>query len=121
MPMVLLGELFNTFKLWCIYANSAHLRTVVMVNDCRVCVCSGMSERPPRPQPARLLCPWEFSGKSPGVGCHFLFQGIFLTQRTEPPSLASLTLAVRLFTTSATWEALSDCWSLAPAALCQML
>ena len=28
----------------------------------------------------RLLCPWDFPGKSTGVGCHFLLQGIFLTQ-----------------------------------------
>ena len=31
-------------------------------------------------QPARLLCPWSFPGKNTGVGCHFLFQGIFPTQ-----------------------------------------
>ena len=31
-------------------------------------------------QPARLLCPWNFPGKNSGVGCHFLLQGIFLTQ-----------------------------------------
>ena len=30
-------------------------------------------------EPARLLCPWDFSGKNTGVGCHFLLQGIFLT------------------------------------------
>ena len=26
-----------------------------------------------------LLCPWDFPGKSTGVGCHFLLQRIFLT------------------------------------------
>ena len=31
-------------------------------------------------QSARLLSPWDSSGKSIGVGCHFLLQGIFLTQ-----------------------------------------
>ena len=31
-------------------------------------------------QPARLLCPWGSPGKSTGVGCRFLLQGIFLTQ-----------------------------------------
>ena len=31
-------------------------------------------------QPTRLLCPWDFSGKSTGMSCHFLLQGIFLTQ-----------------------------------------
>ena len=27
-----------------------------------------------------LLCPWDFPGKSTGMGCHFLLQEIFLTQ-----------------------------------------
>ena len=31
-------------------------------------------------QPSRLLWPRDFPGKSTGVGCHFLLQGIFLTQ-----------------------------------------
>ena len=31
-------------------------------------------------QPTRLLHPWDFPGKSTGVGCHFLFQGIFPIQ-----------------------------------------
>ena len=31
-------------------------------------------------QLARLLCPWNFPGKNSGVGCHSLFQEIFLTQ-----------------------------------------
>ena len=31
-------------------------------------------------KPARLLCLWDSPGKHTGVGCHFLFQGIFLTQ-----------------------------------------
>ena len=30
-------------------------------------------------QPARLLGPWDFWGNNPGLGCHFLFQGIFPT------------------------------------------
>ena len=28
----------------------------------------------------RLLCSWDFPGKNTGVGCHFLLQGIILTQ-----------------------------------------
>ena len=31
-------------------------------------------------QPARLLCPLDFSGKNSGVDCRSLLQGIFLTQ-----------------------------------------
>ena len=38
------------------------------------------SLRPHGLQPAKLLCPWDFPGKNTGVGCHFFFQGIFLSQ-----------------------------------------
>ena len=31
-----------------------------------------------------LLCPWGSPGKNAGVGCHFLLQGIFLTQGSNP-------------------------------------
>ena len=34
----------------------------------------------PRTVAYRLLHPWNFPGKSTGVGCHFLLQGIFPTQ-----------------------------------------
>ena len=30
--------------------------------------------------PTKVLCPWNFPGKNTGASCHFLFQGIFLTQ-----------------------------------------
>ena len=32
----------------------------------------------------KFLCPWDFQGKSTGVGCHFLLQGIFPTQGSNP-------------------------------------
>ena len=50
--------------------------------DC-VSVCSVVSDSlwPRELWPARLLCPWDVPGKNTGVGCHFLLQGIFLTQR----------------------------------------
>ena len=32
----------------------------------------------------RLLCPWDSPGKNTGGGCHFLLQGIFLTQGSNP-------------------------------------
>ena len=32
----------------------------------------------------RLLRPWDFQGRSTGVGCHFLLQGIFPTQGLNP-------------------------------------
>ena len=34
-------------------------------------------------EPARLLCPWDSSGKNTGVGCHALLQEIFLTQESN--------------------------------------
>ena len=33
--------------------------------------------------PIRLLCPWNFPSKNTGAGCHFLLQGIFLTQGSK--------------------------------------
>ena len=44
--------------------------------------CSAVSSslQPRRLQPARLLCPWDCSGKKAGVGSHFFLQGIFPTQ-----------------------------------------
>ena len=35
-------------------------------------------------QPAKLLCPWDSPGRNPGVDCHALLQGIFLTQGLNP-------------------------------------
>ena len=40
--------------------------------------------RPCGLQPTRLLCLWDSPGKNTGVGCHFLLQGIFLTQGSNP-------------------------------------
>ena len=41
-------------------------------------------------QPARLLCAWDFSGKSTGVGCHFLLQGNPLARGSNPNLLCLL-------------------------------
>ena len=45
-------------------------------------------------------------GKTTGVGCHALLQGIFPTQGLKPCSLMYAALVGRFFTTGATWEAL---------------
>ena len=42
------------------------------------------SVRPRRRPPTRLPCPWDSPGKNTGVGCHFLLQGIFPTQGSNP-------------------------------------
>ena len=36
------------------------------------------------PRCVRKICPWDSSGKNTGVGCHFLLQGIFPTQGSNP-------------------------------------
>ena len=41
-------------------------------------------------KPSRLLCPWNFPGKSTGVHCHFLLLGIFRTQGLNLPLHISL-------------------------------
>ena len=48
-------------------------------------------------QPARLICPWVFPGKSTGVGCHFFLQGTFPTQESNPCLLH--------------WEVILYCWA----------
>ena len=51
-------------------------------------------------QPARLLCPWNSPGRTTGVGCYFLLQGIFLTQGWN----SGLLHAGRFFTVWATGD-----------------
>ena len=48
-----------------------------------------------------LLCLWNFPDKNTGAGCHYLLQGIFWMQGSNPVSSA---LAGGFFTTGATWE-----------------
>ena len=47
-------------------------------------------------QPVRLLCPGDFPGKDTGMGCHFLLQGIFLTQGSNLGLLYSRQILYRL-------------------------
>ena len=63
------------------FLNSQYYRIVV----CCSCLVSQSSLTLLQPRglyPARFLCPWPFLGKNNRVGCHFLLQGIFLTQET---------------------------------------
>ena len=55
--------------------------------------------------PPRLLCPWDFPGKSTGVGCHFLLQGDLPNPGIEPTSPA---LAGRFFTAEPARKPSSD-------------
>ena len=48
------------------------------------------SVRPHRWQPTMLPCHWDFPGKNPGVGCHFLLQCVKV--KSEMKSLSSVQL-----------------------------
>ena len=48
------------------------------------CLVLSDSLRPHGLYPAGLFRPWNFPGKTAGVGSHSLFQGIFLTQGSDP-------------------------------------
>ena len=61
-----------------------------------VCMLSQLSRELPCAtyglKPVRLFCPWDSPGESPEVGCHFLLQGIFPTQGSNPGLLRLSTL-----------------------------
>ena len=71
-------------------ANQCILAKLHAFHDWNLCICvcvcvslvtqSCLTLRPYGLQPPRLLCPWDFSGKNTGMGCHFFLQGIFPTQ-----------------------------------------
>ena len=54
--------------------------------------CSATSDSlwPQGLQPTKLLCLWDSPGKSTGVGCHFLLQGISPMQGSNPHLLCLL-------------------------------
>ena len=55
-------------------------------------------------QTARFLCPWNSPGKNAEVSCHFLLQGIFLTQGLNLMFYVS-SIGRRILYHCATWEA----------------
>ena len=64
--------------------------------------------RPRGLQPTRLFCPWDFPGKNTGMGCHFLLQGIFSTQRLNLHLLQVSCIESRFFTTEPLGKPLSS-------------
>ena len=70
-----------------------------------VCVCSVVSNsfRCHVLPPTRLLYPWDFPGKSIGVGCHFLLQGTSQPRHQSCTSCVSSTAGG--FFIWAVWEA----------------
>ena len=83
--------------------NLDQLHQIVLEAYCSDCCCYYLIAKSHPPllqphglQPARLLCPWNFPGKNPGVGCHFLLQGDLPDPWIRPMSPA---LAGGFFTT----------------------
>ena len=82
------GNWFSTLSMWqnllAVSVNNfwdgVGLRMLLL---CSLSVVSD-SLQPQGLQQARLLCPWDFPGKNTGGSCHFLLQGIFLIQGSNP-------------------------------------
>ena len=71
----------NLFQNFLFYSIKRLLDTALICAQLLSCV--GLFVRCHGRQPARLLCPWDFSGKNTGVDCHFPLPGIFLTQESN--------------------------------------
>ena len=77
-------------------AGSIILPDFKLYYDCCLVAKSCSTLRPHGLDPARLLCLWDSPGKKTGVGCHFLLQGIFLTQGSNPCLLHLLAVSLPL-------------------------
>ena len=65
----------------CLYLCMRSLHACSAVSD------SFATHGPCMGSPARFLCPWDFPDKNTQAGCHFLLQGIFPTQGSNPSLL----------------------------------
>ena len=68
-----------------------HVQVTVLVAQSCLTLSDPMDCSPPDSS-----CPWDSPGKSTGVGCRFLLQGIFLTQRSNRGLLHSRRILYRL-------------------------
>ena len=107
-----LWKLINIFY-YCDYVNITHLM-LIMIGQQKNNTTTSPKWKWSRPvvsdslqahglQPTRFLHPWDSPGKNTGVGCHFLLQGIFLTQGSNP----GLCIVGRRFAIWATREVMS--------------
>ena len=77
----------RTCRLYCRSLGSVPGPVLSCVLSCSVVSDSSAT---PRTAARQFLCPWNFLGKNTGMGCHFLLQGIFLTQRLNLSFLYNL-------------------------------
>ena len=67
--------LMKVYKVW------LHINIFVMKDHLFCCCLFTVAKSCPIfLPPARLLCPWNFSSKNTGAGCHLFLQGTFPTQ-----------------------------------------
>ena len=90
----------NGETLWACSQSSDTLCHVLSQNSSGYCIdCLVTHLCPTLLQPhGQALCPWDFRGKTTGVGCHFLLQGTLVTQGLNPHLCVSC-IAGALFTT----------------------
>ena len=83
------------------YMRTWYSKKCVLAESLQSCptLCDHMDRSPPGSSVHGIL-----QARNPGVDCHVLLQGIFLTQELNL-HLLSPALAGRFFTTSVTWEA----------------
>ena len=77
---------FGSYEERCYYTHLVQVFVWTWIFSCCCWVTSVMSDsvQPHRWQPTTLLCPWDFPGKSTGVGCHCLlwdFQLLWLNNK----------------------------------------
>ena len=97
---VSLGAMSCHHSRFCPLRNLNHiLRSTIHLYACMVCR-SVMSDSFVAPWTVACQAPlWNFPGKNIGVGCHFLLQGIILTQGLNPCLLCLLYWQRDFFTT----------------------
>ena len=66
------------------------------------------SSRPHGLQPTRLLRPWEFPGKSTGVGCHCLLQYFYEGNSNIRPRIITFTF-INLYILNITFINITSC------------
>ena len=90
--IVILGDKSYGKNYWILFSHFIEEKTSTLGSGMCVCMLNNGRLFWDRhgPWPTRLLHLWDFPGKNTGVGCHFLLQGIFLTQGSNHVSCISV-------------------------------
>ena len=86
LPIVNASSLYIKYVVICISIIPQKRYFKSILKTCHYCICCSVIKLcptlpwPHELYPARLHCPWDFSGKNTEVSCHFLLWESFLTQ-----------------------------------------